>query len=357
MINDNNSVLNEDLLYIAEECKIFMDDLTHKSFFITGATGLVGSMLVRTLLCLNSEYNTECEIYILIRSLEKAKKIYQDLILDPHIHILSGDIQQSYKDYIDDSLKIDYIIHAASITTSKVMIQQPVDTALVSLLGSIQMLELAKEKKVKSIVFISSMEMYGDVSNYSGLIHEDNIGVLDPLIVRNNYPESKRMIENLCVDYLSQFGVRVKIARLAQTFGPGMLDGETRIFAQFARSVINNQDIVLHTLGKSYGNYCYLADTIVGIMFILFKGNNGEAYNIANEECHMTISEMAEMVCHCIAQDKIKIYYDIPDNNIYGYAKDSQLFLSSEKLCSLGWTPTFSLENAYNRLIKYIKEN
>ena len=78
----------------------------------------------------------------------------------------------------------------------------------------------------------------------------------------------------MCVAFNSEYGVQVKIARLSQTFGAGILPGENRVFAQFARSIIEGKDIVLHTRGLSEGNYCYIRDTIMGLFFILFKGKN-----------------------------------------------------------------------------------
>ena len=159
------------------------------------------------------------------------------------------------------------------------------------------------------------------------------------------------MCENMCIAYANEFSVNVKIARLAQTFGAGVLSGENRVFAQFARSVINTKDIILHTSGKTDGNYCYTTDCIRALLIILLKGEISQAYNVVNESTHITISDMAQMVAKDIAKNKIKVIYDIPESNIYGYAEDTKMALSSQKLESLGWIPTVNLKEAYKRLI------
>ena len=200
------------------------------------------------------------------------------------------------------------------------------------------------------------MEVYG-AFNESKVIKEEEMGFINPLKVRSNYPECKRMCENMCIAYFNEYGVPVKIARLAQTFGAGILPGENRIFAQFAKSVIDGKDITLHTEGKSEGNYCYTRDCMTGLLTILLKGKNGEAYNVSNPETHTNIAGMAELVAKKIAKNKIKVIYDISETNIFGYANDTKMKLNSDKLQNLGWYPSVGLEESYIRMIDDMIKN
>lgn len=334
------------------------DSLGGKRFLITGASGFVGSYLAKTLLFLNEQKRLGVKVYAVVRDMQKARLVYgTDAAENGNLCFLPGDVTRNFGEYIPDDVRLDYIVHTASVTSSRAMIECPVETAKTSLTGSLQMLDCAVRHKIESMVYISSMEVYGDVSNYSGTMDESKIGIIDPLAVRSCYPESKRMVENLCVDYSMEYHVPVKIARLAQTFGAGIHQSENRIFAQFARSVIHKTNIILHTKGLSYGNYCYIADTILGILYILLYGKNGEAYNIANMDSRTTISQMAHMVASEVAQNKIAVEYDIPKDNVYGYANDTALFLDSGKLQSLGWRATVSLKESYRKLISYMIEN
>ena len=337
-------VLEEDLQYIANY-DLPYDRLKGKTVLVTGATGLIGVSLVRALLAIG-----DIKVIALVRDSEKAKKIYEDLIGNSlKLHI--ADIVDKIK--IEEA--VDYIFHCASVTASKVMIEKPVETLLTSVEGTKNILNLAWEKRCASVVYVSSMEVYGAFDE-SREVGEETLGYIDPLKVRSNYPESKRLCENLCVAYCSEFGVPVKIARLAQTFGAGILPGENRVFAQFARSAIKGEDIVLHTKGLSEGNYCYTRDCVTGLLTILLKGTDAAAYNVSNPAAHTTIVEMAVLVAEKIAGGKIKVVFDIPQDNAFGYAADTKMKLNSDKLQALGWKPEVGLEEAYQRMINEMRQ-
>lgn len=345
-----DKILQEDLDYIANSGMDF-EKLKDSNVLITGATGLIGVSLVRTLLCVNRVNKLNLRVFALIRNREKAEAIYGDLLERKDLLLILGDVTEK----LFMSQKVDYIFHCASITTSKIMVSNPVETLLTSVDGTKYVLEFAKDNECKSVVYVSSMEVYGSFAEANRNVTENELGYIDPLAIRSNYPESKRLCENMCVAFYSEYKVPVKIARLSQTFGAGILPGENRVFAQFARSVIEGKDIVLHTKGLSEGNYCYTRDTIMGLLFILLRGENAEAYNVSNPETHMTIAEMAKMVCEKCGYGKINVVFDIPNSNSFGYAADTRMKLNSDKLQKLGWKPEIGLEEAYNRMIMSMK--
>lgn len=335
------TVLSEDLKNVANY-QLPYQEMKGKTVLVTGATGLIGVFLVRSLLAIG-----KIKVIAVVRNKIKARDIFSNISLD-NLKIVVGDVTQR----IDIPEQVDYIFHCASITTSKTMIEKPVETILTSVDGTKNILNLAKEKDCRSVVYISSMEMYGSFDDLDHEVCETDLGYVDPLKVRSNYPESKRLCENMCMAYFSEYNVPVKIARLAQTFGAGILPGENRVFAQFARSAIEGKDIILHSKGQSEGNYCYLSDCTTGLLTILLKGKNGEAYNVSNPNTHMRIVDMANMVAEKIADNKIKVVFDIPDDNRYGYAADTKMKINSDKLQALGWQPKVGLEEAYRRMIK-----
>lgn len=334
------SVLEEDLKYIANYSLPY-EEMKGTTVLVTGATGLIGVSIVRALVAIG-----DIKVIAHVRNREKAEEIYGAL-LQKNVELYVDDITKE----INVSDNIDYIFHCASITTSKTMIEKPVETICTSVEGTKNILELAKNKKSKSVIYVSSMEMYGAFNNLNHDVTEKDLGYVDNLKIRSNYPESKRLCENMCIAYMSEYNIPVKIARLVQTFGAGILPGENRVFAQFAKSAIKGEDIVLHTKGISEGNYCYTRDCITGLLTILLKGKNGEAYNVSNPESHITIADMAYMVADKIAEGRIKVVFDIPSENKFGYAADTKMKLNSSKLQALGWKPEIGLEEAYKRMI------
>lgn len=340
-------IFEEDLNRIAQELKEL--ELKNKSFFITGATGLVGSVLIKALVFANEHYDLKNRIVAQVRNPQKAEKVFDGYA---GITYCVGDV----RDTISYPGNVDYIIHAASETKSKSMIEFPVETLWTALSGAKNLLDFACEKKIEKMVFLSSMEAFGSVDG-NQRTPEEKLGYIDLRKVRSCYPESKRMIENMCVCYSSEYGVPVTIARLAQTFGAGVSSEDTRVFAQFAHSAMTGEDIVLHTAGTSCGNYVYTADAANAIFTLLKKGTSGDCYTVANETSSMRIKDMAELVAKCVADGKIRVVVDIPTDKQFGYAPDVKLKLDASKLRSLGWKPQINLEESYKRLIKYWQEN
>lgn len=343
-------VLYEDLKIIAESDLPFQE-LYNTRIMVTGATGLVGSQIVKALLVMNEVSSANIHVIAVVRDKDKGKAVFNEFNTNK-LELISWDITQN-SDYDGN---IDYIIHAASPTSSKFFVESPVETILTAVNGTNNVLELARDKKVSGMVYLSSMEAFGITDSGLESVKEEDLGYIDVLNVRSSYSEGKRICECLCASYCREYDINVKIARLAQTFGAGILKSENRVFAQFARSAIRGENIVLHTEGKSVGNYCYTRDAIKGILLLLVRGNKGEAYTVANSKSNMRIRDMAEMVAKEIAGGKIKVIFDIPEDNLtYGYAPDVKMKLNSDKLQALGWKAEVDMFEAYTRMIESMK--
>lgn len=324
-----------------------LDDLKGKNIFITGGTGLVGSLLIRKLLEINTAKQLGLKIYALIRSLDKAEEM---LPRDDSLVILQGNLEHLPQ----ISAPIHFVIHTASPTASSYFIEHPVETVKASVVGTMNVLELAKEKQVTSFVYLSSMEVYGK-NNTDELLYEDTPVLATPLSVRSCYPQSKLLCENLCVDYAHEYGLSCKAIRLAQTFGPGIHKNENRVFAQFARAAINGTDISLDTTGATKQCYLYTEDAVTAILSVLLLGKSGEIYNAANPATYCSIREMGELVASKIANGSISVHVNTSGVDPAKYPPSHKWNLSADKLMALGWRPTADLEEMYRQLIKYMK--
>ena len=345
-----NEQLKKDLDELISQKNIF-SDFENSSFFITGSTGLIGSLLIKALLTYSRNNNANIKIYALCRSEKKFNTVFEDFIGTDLIPVFADlfDLDISKFD-----INIDYIIHGAAITTSKDMVEHAVETLDIAYVGTKQMLNLAKDKKVKSIVYLSSMEVYGVSDNNLNEVTETDLGYIDILSPRSSYSEGKRICECMCACYASEYSVHVKCARLAQTLGAGIDYNDTRVTAMFARSVVENKDIVLKTHGTTKRPIVYTTDAISGILTVLKNGKNGESYNIANKNTFCTIADTAKMISSEIANNKINVMFDIQEKN--NFAPDVILNLSSSKAERLGWAPKIDLKESYRRLIKHFFE-
>lgn len=323
--------IEEDILYISN--KAIELGLNNKSFLITGATGMIGRIFVNALRRITPDNN----IYVMGFDFQDVKNCFGDT----NINLCSFETL----DQINDS--VDYIIHLASPTNPKFLKENPVETISFMYESTKHILDFALGHNSK-VLYISSMEAYGEVFD-ENIKDERELGYVSLTNTRSSYPEAKRICELLCYSYSKEFNLGVCSARLAQTFGAGTPITDPRIFGYLGRCAVNKENIVLKTKGDSFGNYCYIADTIAGFLYILAKGNSGETYNIVGDNCRTTILELANLVVKNIANNKIIIKYDL--SNVGQYPNPTKLNMSNSKLKTLGWNPQYQLKDMFVRMI------
>lgn len=318
-----------------------------KTILVTGATGLIGGIIVRTLCSYEERNRTGLKVLVYVRNLNKAKSEFGEP--KQYLNYIQGDVNNP----IETEENIQYIVHAASITDSRMFVAKPVETIATLIDGTKNVMELAKKNPCIKVVQLSSLEVYG-VPDTIGKIAEDYIGYINFSAIRSSYSEGKRLAECLCNSYYAEYGVPVVIARLTQTFGPGVKYDDGRVFAQFARSVIEEKNIELNTAGRTLRNYCYIRDAVAGILMLLSKGECGEAYNVANKDTGITISDMARMVCEDsrLGNGRIKLVFNHPESvGQFGYNPEMQIELDTSKIELLGWNAEVGLAEMFERLI------
>lgn len=345
------TVEKKDIMEAILSTEVEWEKFKGKTIAITGATGLLGKSIINILLEANKHYGLKAKVLAFVRDIKKAESVFGEHDTD----ILSF-VKHDVMDQVPESISADYLIHAASITASKMMIEQPVETIMTTVDGTRNMMDFAVRCKMQGVVYLSSMEMYGTFDPDYGEVKENALGYIDLTNVRSGYPESKRLAECLCASYAQEYHVKVRVARLAQTFGAGISKTENRVFAQFARSILNGEDIVLHTKGDKANCYCYTTDAVTAILMLLTKGENGQAYNVANMDTFCSIREMAEIFLQYDKENRCRLRIEIPENiDSLGYAPSNILRLNSEKLTNLGWKPKCDIQGMICRLLESMK--
>lgn len=335
-----NKIQKEDIRDFAAAFAL-KDCLRGSKILITGSTGLIGSSLVHCLLALDAGIT----VYAPVRKMDKVKDIYEKSERE-RITFIECDMESS----VDYGIPpVDYIIHCAAPTASKYFVEHPVETFNAVFHISESILRYGIACRPKGIVFLSSLEVYGCIGDDSVAVDENVQGNLELLSVRSSYPMAKRAVEHLCHLYAVQYGLNVKVARLTQVAGAGVSKDDNRVMAQFCRLASKNEDIVLHSIGQSARPYCYTTDCVSAILYILLKGKSGESYNVATESTYISALGMAEFI-----RDRLNPAINVrcePKDGM-GYAPDTKVRLSAEKLRNLGWKPDYDLGKMLDRIIK-----
>lgn len=316
--------------------------LDNAKYMVTGATGLIGSALVRRLASEN------VELVCPVRSKEKARKLFDEETFDA-VGWIEAPVEVFLREISED---YDYIIHCASPTASKYFVERPVETLQFNIDTTVSILEYARKRSVKGIVYLSSLESYGTILDDTEAVTEDVQGYVNPMEARSSYNIAKRTCESLCHAYAEEYSVPVKVVRLTQTISPNISDDDMRVFAQFARHAAKGEDIELHTEGTAARQYIHIEDAVDAILCVLYKGVAGEVYNAAREDSYISVRDMAQFVQENFNQSG-KVVFHL--RNDMGYAPTTKIKLSTEKLRNLGWEAKYGLYEMFDSLIRKLK--
>lgn len=336
--------------WVASQKDVPWGDLEGKTVAITGATGLIGKTLALSIIAHNNqvgEKSRQTRVLALVRNVTKAQSILGD---ESSVDILHWDASNPTTEGFP---KADYVVHCANMTDSASFIERPVEVIETTTAGARSMLEYGRQSNARVLV-LSTMEVYGQYDSEDP-ISEDQGGFLDAMSVRNSYPEAKRLDEALSAAYASEFSVSATVARLAQTFGPGVSYDDRRVFADFARSCVEGRNITLLTTGQKRNMYLSTRDAATGLLTVLVKGEAGRAYNVANDDTICTIREMAEEVAARFGNGRIQVEVKVDAEAAKRFRKGDLLRLDTFAVRELGWAPKVGLMEMYNDMIEQWK--
>lgn len=356
MCDVTNSILAEDFERIWEE-KIPWELLENKFVLITGANGMIARYLLFYFAYLVKKKNVNVRVYAQSRNKDELKRFLENLKCS-EIECFDYDLKSKLE---TDDWVFHYIFHAASLASPDFYEVMPTSVILPNVIGTYWLCEYARTHSVCRLLFFSSSEIYGKmsdsvVSNYN----EEMYGWIDPLDVRNCYSESKRMGENLCISYYKEYGIPINIVRIFHTYGPTMKYlNDNRVFCEFVRNVVNRKDIIIKGEGKAKRPFLYLSDACSALFFIILTSNSGIAYNMSNENQYFSINEFAEIVAETFHDRRISIKHEMrKEGEKYSVKKDENVVTgSSAKLKSLGWEAKVGVSEGIRRTVSFLERN
>lgn len=284
-------IVQEDLARIVTALGEDAQTLNGKTILISGGSGFLGRYIVAVFDRLNKTVLQQpCTVISVDNMLTGSR---QTTHLDAaHIHQVEADIRQPFT----PDRPVDFIIHAAGIAAPVHYKKHPIETIEAAFVGAKNLLELARAQQVKSFLFFSSSEIYGDPDpafvptpeHYRG-----NVACIGP---RACYDESKRLTETLCSTYAERYGVPVKIVRPFNVYGPGMTPHDHRVIPAFLTAALSGKSLPVHSSGTQTRTFCYITDGIVGYLKALLSDENGEAFNIGNPQPELSMGDLAGRV-------------------------------------------------------------
>lgn len=346
----NNCLYKEDIQYTAA-LDLPWEKLRDKNFLITGASGLVGSYLVDVLMYKNLHDGQNCRVYAVGRNIQKAKERFEEYWELSCFKFISHDINLPME--LKDADTVDYVVHMASNTHPVAYSTDPIGTITANIIGTNNLLQFAVEHRTTRFAFASSNEIYGENRGDKEFFDEHYCGYIDSNTMRAGYPESKRCGEALCQAYRKQQNLDIVIPRLTRSYGPTMLMSDTKAISQFIRKGIAGEDIVLKSAGTQYFSYTYVADAVSGLLTVLLKGENGEAYNIADAASDIMLKDLAAVIAGTAGK---KVEFELPDDvEKAGYSTATKARLDGSKLQKLGWKAKYDIKSGVERTIEILK--
>ena len=315
----------------------------NKTICITGGTGLIMSYFTDILLF----SDIKCKIILLVRNKKKAQNRFSEFINDKRLIIKEIDLLKPIHLRFSN---IDIIIHGASNSDQRNYAADPIGTMHTNYIGINHLLELAVKKHTKTFLFLSSSEIYGDIT---GEITEEAFGHVNTLSLRSCYNESKRAAETLCFCYAEKFNLHTVIARLSRVYGPTMNPADSKALSQFMLNAVYRQNIQIKSSGEQILSYTYVSDAVSALFVLLKFGKTENAYNIANNKKLYTLKEIAEIVAETRNVQTEFIQMTETEKKTYSEVKNA--VLSSNKLENLGWSPAVTLEKGISQTIDIIE--
>lgn len=325
------------------------EKLAGKTLLLTGASGLIGTVIVDVLMKKNREDNLNVTILAAGRNDKIAAERFADYVGDKNFEFVKLDVNES----IELERPVNVIIHAASNTHPFLYSTDPVGTMTANFIGAYNLLEFGRKRGIERFVFLSTVEVYGKALRDDDIFDENYCGYIDCNTVRAGYPEAKRAGESLCQAYISQHGLDIVIPRLSRIYGATMRLNDSKAMSEFIMNGVRGEDIVLKSRGLPRFSYCCVADCVSGIFYCLFKGKCGAAYNVTDSSEILSLREIAEYISSLAGR---KVVFELPNAaQSKGFSKAVNAIMTNDKLRALGWTPKDDTRSGIKKTVEILK--
>jgi len=303
---------------------------------ITGGSGFVGSYLCENLI------NDGHKIIVIDNLLTGSTENINNLMDNENFSFIEHDVQN----HIEIEDKVDYVLHFASAASPKAYTEHPVNTLKAGSVGTINTLGLAKKHDAEYLL-ASTSEVYGDplISPQN----EEYWGNVNPNGERSMYDEAKRFAEAAVATYSRTYGLKTKIVRIFNTYGPRMQLNDGRVVTNFIVQALRNENITIYGDGSQTRSFSYVEDTVAGIISLM-NSSEYDVFNIGNPN-EMTVGELAEKIIELTDSTSEIKYLELPNDD----PKQRKPDITKAKT-KLNWEPKVDLEEGLTKTITWVQE-
>lgn len=327
-----------------------LEALSGRAVLITGCTGLIGSALTDSLIRWNETHNRKIRIFAAGRDTRKVEARFQSYTHADWFRAVPYDASAADNAF---DFSCDYVVHAASNAFPGLIVKEPVETMLSNFLGLKGLLDYAKERHVKRVLYVSSSEVYGRKDG-SQPYRETDCGYVEALNPRSAYSVGKRAAETLCAAYAAEYGTDSVIVRPGHIYGPTASPYDNRVSSAWAYAAARGEPIVMKSDGAQIRSYCYCLDCASAMIKVLLHGETVRAYNISNPDSIITIRQMAELIAKAAG---VALRVELPtEAERKAFNPMSNSSLDSESLLKLGWQGLFDAERGFSHTVEILKE-
>ena len=334
----------EEICLNTQEYWLNKKDLT---FFITGGTGFFGIWFLMSFVHINRKMNLNSKFIILTRNKSKFLSRHPNFSEFHELVFVEGDIVD-FK-YFEE--KVDYIIHAATEASVELNLKQPMVMFKTIVEGTNRVLDFARIKCVKGLLYVSSGAVYGVQPDSIENMYESFLGGPATNDSKSVYGESKRMAEVLCSVFYTHYGVPIKVARCYAFLGPFLPLDSHFAAGNFINNVLRGEDIVIKGDGSAMRSYMYPTDLLTWLWKILFKGAVNEPYNVGSDKS-ISIFDLAKLICERQGNQGTNVMINTPSAGQLSNRYVPSIFKAKE---DLNLVLNVSLDEAIDRTVTFYK--
>lgn len=339
----------EDMLIIVAAIGANLNRLSGKRLLLTGATGFLGLQMTKFLKFINEDVlDSPCHVTLIDNFISSDA----NSLINNSFSFIKHNICEPITSF---AAPFDFILHAAGIASPSIYMNHPLESLDVSVIGTRNVLEMAKEHGSK-VLFFSSSEIYGDPDPKFVPTPETYRGNVSTMGSRACYDEGKRVGETLCHVYHIYYGVHTNIVRPFNVFGPGLRESDRRVMPNFASQIKSGLPLTVYGTGLQTRTYCYVNDAISGFLLALLRGKSGEAYNIGNPNPEINIKDLVGVIEDVLGHKLELILVPHPDD----YPSDEPMRRCpdiSKARTELGFEPVFNLRAGLERFLNWTQLN